>query len=96
MAGQVNFISNRIVQEDKVSGMGTVTVDNIAFLPNFVELALKGNRKTAAATTTSYTVGAGTAAGTHKVIVSYETGEQLVLKTVIARLRVNPEQTIAH
>lgn len=90
---KLEFKSHRKSVYESVSGVGSFTV-SIDYTPNFQEVSFKELPKSAdSADSLSWDLTA-TATG-YDLVVSYSTSSKRSVKVVLAKLPVNPEQTIS-
>lgn len=88
--GQLNFLTNRDSGYKSVSGAGSYVI-SVAFAPNFLDVAFADGQ--VHASDSVYCEMAKTATG-YDVTVTYSTHTKRKIKAVVAKLPVDPEQTI--
>lgn len=93
MASQV-FKSKRTTGHKTVNGVGSFTVD-IDFEPNFLEVTFGDIKHKKTTPNDSRTWDLATTPTGYQLTINYNCGEERTLRWVIAKLPVNPEQTIS-
>ena len=91
---QQTFKTTRTVDYHDVNGVGTFTVD-IDYVPNFITVDFHDVQTLKSATPDSVVWDLATTATGYELTVTYNTGATRKVKTVLAKLAKDPEQTIS-
>ena len=97
MATKQFFHSKRVSSITKVAtGTGSYTVD-VPFVPNFIDVVFHDQQHVATVDTLSWGMVAHVIPGSgYTLTVTYDVHEPREIRHVVAKLPVDPEQTIAH
>lgn len=90
----LTFKSTRKTDYQDINGVGTYTV-SIDFVPNVIEVVFVGNQSIISPTPDTLTWDLVTTAIGYDLTVNYNTGSTRKVKSVLAKMAKNPEQTIS-
>jgi hypothetical protein len=90
----ITFHTTRTVDYHNVNGVGSFTVD-VAYVPNFISADFHDVQTLKSATPDSVVWDLATTLTGYQLTVNYNTGAHRKIKTILAKLPKDPEQTIS-
>jgi len=94
MSSKLEFLSKRESEYKQVSGVGSFTV-SVSFVPNFIDVVFSDLQKKIDSVPDTITWDLTATASGYDLVVNYNTGMKRTIKVVVAKLPVNPEQSIS-